>query len=109
MGRSVTLKKAKEVLKIAKGKRAKALVYKGTNLKTVGGLTKEHLTRSRSGKIVSLKMQSRGKNSYANIKSWIAAFIRARSELQLVGFVPIKRGSPFYLKTMEFYKAGAGL
>jgi len=107
--RSVTMKKAKEVLKIAKGKRAKALVYKGTRVKTVGGLTKEHLTRNKSGKIVSLNMHNRGKNSYANIKSWIAAFVQARSELQLVGFVPIKRGSPLYLKTMEFYKAGTRL
>lgn len=36
-------------------------VFNGTALKTVGGLKKQHLTRSKSGKIVSKKKQAAGK------------------------------------------------
>ena len=36
-------------------------VFNGTALKTVGGLKKQHLTKSKSGKIVSKKQQAAGK------------------------------------------------
>ena len=36
-------------------------VFNGTAIKTVGGLKKHHLTRSKSGKIVSKKQQAQGK------------------------------------------------
>lgn len=91
--------------KIAKGKRGKSLVYKGRFQKTVGGLTKEQLTKNKSGKIVSKRLQAHGKKSYTNIKSWVEAFLEARLQLGLVGFVAIKNGSPLYAKTMELYKA----
>jgi hypothetical protein len=36
-------------------------VFKGTALKTSGGLMKHHLTKSKSGKIVSKKKQAAGR------------------------------------------------
>eukprot|EP00931_Biecheleriopsis_adriatica_P030696 TRINITY_DN18071_c0_g1_i1.p1 TRINITY_DN18071_c0_g1~~TRINITY_DN18071_c0_g1_i1.p1 ORF type:complete len:239 (-),score=46.43 TRINITY_DN18071_c0_g1_i1:118-834(-) len=99
--------KVKKVSNIAKGKSAKMSVYKGKKVKTVGGLMKEHLMRSKSGKIVSKRLHSHGTKSYANIKSWVEAFLQARSELQLTGFVAIKKGSPLYAKTMEIYRESA--
>mmetsp|Transcript_93298 Transcript_93298/g.165080 ORF Transcript_93298/g.165080 Transcript_93298/m.165080 type:complete len:241 (-) Transcript_93298:186-908(-) len=91
--------------KIAKGKGAKRLVYKGKFEKTVGGLTKDQLTKSKAGKIVSKRMQARGKIAYLNIKSWVTAFMKARTELGLSGFVPVKKGLPLYAKTNELYRS----
>merc|ERR1712014_322397 len=89
--------------KIAKGKRGKSLVYKGKFEKTVGGLTKDALVKSKTGKIVSKRLHARGKKSYANIKWWVEAFLQARTELDLNGFVAIKKGSALYTKTRELY------
>jgi len=91
--------------KIAKGKRSKSLVFRGKFEKTKGGLTKAHLTKSKSGKVVSAKLQAHGKKSYANIQGWVAAFIKARKALGATGFVAVKKGTPLYEKTMEFYKS----
>jgi hypothetical protein len=90
--------------KIAKGKRSKTLVYKGLFQKTVSGLTKDKLTRSKTGKIVSRAKQECGKKAYANIQGWIQAFLQARSELGLSGFVPVTKGSPLYDKAMALYR-----
>lgn len=89
---------------IAKGKRAKSLVYKGHFKKTGGGLTKDGLTKNKAGKIVSRRMQTQGKKAFANIKAWVDAFLKARVEMGISGFVPVKKGSALYAKTMELYK-----
>ena len=52
--------KKKRVSKVAKGKRAKYLVFKGTKEKTVSGLPKEDIVRSKSGKLVSRKKSALG-------------------------------------------------
>lgn len=91
--------------KIAKGKRAKTLVYTGKFQKTVGGLTKDKLAKNSKGKIVSKRLQAHGKKAFANISRWVEAFLEARAELGLTGFVAIKTGSPLYAKTMKLYKA----
>merc|ERR1719310_57536 len=85
--------------KIAKGKKAKSLVWKGKFERTAGGLTKSHLRKSKSGKIVSINMQKRGEASFGKIKGWVDAFMKARAELGLKGFVAIKKGTPLYEKT----------
>merc|ERR1712232_552120 len=93
------VKKAMKVIQarnIAKGKRSKTLVYKGQFVKTVGGLRKNDLTKNKSGKVVSKKLQTHGMKSYANIKTWVEAFMKARVDLGLVGFVAIKQGSALY-------------
>lgn len=89
--------------KIAKGKRGKTLVYKGSFVKTTGGLTKDKLIKNKKGKVVSKRMQARGTSAYVNVKKWIEAFMRARATLNISGFVPVKKGSGLYAKTMEFY------
>jgi hypothetical protein len=90
---------------IAKGRRAKALVYQGKFKKTSAGLTKDCLTKSKAGKIVSKRMQAHGKKSYCNIQSWVQAFVKARAELGINGFVAVKKGSALYVKTMDIYKS----
>merc|ERR1712139_571030 len=98
-------KKAKKVSKIAKGKMAKAMVFRGTKMKTYTGLKKEDLMKSKSGKIVSKKQSARGKKIYAQVKGWVDAVQKARKALSSKGFVAIKKGTPLYTKAKEFYKA----
>merc|ERR1719318_2388459 len=50
-----------KVSKIAKGKRAKSSVFRGTKVKTVGGLKKSDLIRNKRGKIVSRKSSEAAK------------------------------------------------
>merc|ERR1719281_1255731 len=92
-------RKAMRVSKIAKGRMAKSQVFKGRKAKTVGGLTKDKLTRNKNGKIVSKKKSAKGKNN-----KWIAAVNRARKALGIRGFKAIKKGSEFYKKAKSFYK-----
>merc|ERR1712146_767742 len=95
--------KKKAVSKIAKGRYAKAVVFRGTKAKTYTGLTKADLVKSKRGKIVSKKQQALGKKHYAkHAKAWISAVQKARKALGLKGFVAIK-GTPLYNKTKELY------
>merc|ERR1712224_636738 len=97
--------KTKRVSKIAKGKRAKSSVFRGTKVKTVGGLKKSDLVKSKAGKIVSKKQQARGKGLYAKFgQKWNSAVQKARKALGLKGFVAIKKGSPLYTKAKSFYR-----
>merc|ERR1719421_1754440 len=50
-------------------------------MKTVGGLAKADLVKSKSGKIVSKKLSLKGKKS-----KWIAAVTKARAALKIKGF-----------------------
>merc|ERR1712193_288418 len=95
--------KKKAVSKIAKGKRARAVVFHGTKEKTYTGLTAGDLIRNKRGKIVSKKQSLRGKrNNY--IKGWTIAVQKARKALGLKGFVAIKKGSDLYKKAKELYR-----
>ena len=89
---------------IANGKLAKFVVFRGTKTKTVGGLKKTDLVKSKTGKIVSRKQSAAGKKAYARIRGWTAAVIKARNFLNVKGFVAVKRGTPLYNKAKEFYK-----
>merc|ERR1712199_88091 len=74
--------KKKAVSKIAKGKMAKAVVFRGTKEKTVGGMTKSDLIKNKYGKIVSKKRsQLAKKNNF--IKGWTTAVQKARKALAL--------------------------
>merc|ERR1712061_107525 len=90
--------KAKRVSVIAKGSRARAAVFLGSKAKTYTGLTKKDLMKSRAGKIVTKKSHAAGKKAYAHIKGWTAAVQKARKELGLAGFLPVKKGTPLYAK-----------
>ena len=90
---------------IAKGKRAKFSVFRGTKTKTTSGLKKTDLIKSKSGKIVSRKASAQGKKAYARIRGWTVAVTKARKVLNVKGFVAVKRGTPLYNKAKEFYKS----
>merc|ERR1712139_689962 len=105
MGKATKAMKAmkkKTISKIAKGKNRKAVVFRGGKEKTSGGLSKSDLTKNIYGKIVSKKKSAAGKKSYKYIKGWIVAVSKARKELGVKGFVPVKKGSAIYKKAREF-------
>merc|ERR1712100_480111 len=93
----------KRVSKFAKGKMARAVVFRGNKEATLSGLTKANLMRNKNGKIVSKKASANGKKAYARIKGWTIAVTKARKELGVKGFVAVKKGTPLYKKAKEFY------
>merc|ERR1719458_1408356 len=83
--------KKKIASKIAVGRFARQAVLSGRKLRTLGGLTKDSLTRSKSGKIVSKKQSTQAKRTFASskLRAWSVATKKARSLLGLKGFVPV--------------------
>ena len=75
---------------------------KGKIVKTVGGLKKSSLMKTKHGKIVSAKKSALAKKG--KIGKWAAAFVKARKALGIKGFVACKKGSALYKKTLSFYK-----
>ena len=96
--------KKKAVSKIAKGKLAKLVVFRGNKAKTSGGLSKTELTKNKNGKMVSKKQSANGKKAYANIKGWTVAVQKARKALGVKGFVAVKKGTPLYKKAKELFQ-----
>merc|ERR1711900_109473 len=97
------MKAMKRVSMIAKGKRARAVVFHGTKAKTYTGLKKTDLFMNKRGKIVSKKASAAGKKRFGAIKGWLAAVTKARKELGVKGFFAIKKGTSLYKKAKEFY------
>ena len=64
-----TKRKKKRVSKVARGRLAKVLVFRGRKAKTVGGLTKNDITRNKHGRYVSKKRSAMGKKSKW-MKAW---------------------------------------
>merc|ERR1719386_35677 len=83
--------KKKAVSKIAKGKMAKSVVFRGSKAKTASGLAKTDLVQNKRGKLVSKKQAANGKKAYANIKGWTVAVQKARKALGVKGFVAVKK------------------
>merc|ERR1719169_360468 len=98
--------KAKKVSKIAKGKRAKVAVFKGSKEKTGTGLKKGDLIKSKTGKIVSKKKSALAKKNFAGSKlaKWCKAVQAARKALGVKGFVAVKKGTPLYNKAKGLMK-----
>merc|ERR1719158_2299694 len=96
--------KKKAVSKIAKGKFAKSVVFRGTKAKTYTGLTKGDLIKNKRGKIVSKKQVAHGKKAFSHIKGWTTAVAKARKALGVKGFVAIKKGTALYQKAKELYQ-----
>merc|ERR1719220_2537437 len=98
------MKKVKRTSIIAKGVRSRYAVFAGRKQKTTGGLTKDTLTRSKSGKIVSKVASARAKKAFAQsaLKKWADACKKARKELKIVGFCPVggktAQGKALYAK-----------
>merc|ERR1712019_56769 len=75
---------------IAKGKRGKSSVYRGSKEKTSGGLKKSDLKKNKSGKVVSRRASDAAKKGkgYKKIVAWASAFKAARKALGIKGFCP---------------------
>merc|ERR1739848_819080 len=103
-------KKAMRVSKIAKGKRAKSSVFRGTKAKTSGGLKKSDLTRNKDGKVVSKKASAAGKRLYKKngIDKWIKAVQAAKKSLGIKGFLVVggksSKGQALLKKARSLYK-----
>merc|ERR1712166_576854 len=97
--KAIKAMKKKVVSKLGK----KFMVFCGTKAKTIGGLTKNDLIKSKTGKIVSKKRSALGKKAYAHIKGWTVAVQKAKKALGVKGFVAIKKGTPLYKKAKELY------
>merc|ERR1712217_444662 len=108
--KAMKVMKAKRVSKIAKGKNARAVVFRGSKEKTSSGMTKDRLMKNKSGKIVSKKASLRARKNYANsgIKAWADAVKAARKAMALVGFVPVggksAQGKALYAKAKSLMK-----
>merc|ERR1711904_98768 len=88
----VVMKKAmKKAMKslVAKGKRAKSSVWRGTKAKTSGGLTKDKLMMNKSGKVVSKAASAAAKKRCSHLVAWGKAVVSARKALDLHGFVAV--------------------
>merc|ERR1739845_117711 len=104
--KKTAMKKAMKKKTVATGRMAKALVFRGTRVKTSGGLKKDKLTKNKSGKIVSAAMSKVAKQAFAKrIGGWTKAVQKARAALKVKGFVAIKKGTPLYKKAKEIYDA----
>merc|ERR1719326_832223 len=66
-------------------------------------MTKSDLMKNKLGRVVSKKKSAAGKKAYKFIKGWTAAVQKARKELGVKGFVPIKKGSALYKRAKELY------
>merc|ERR1711920_229883 len=69
----------------------KAAVFKGSKVKTSGGLKKSDLIKNKAGKVVSKKASARSKASKGGkvIAKWGAATKKARVALGIKGFCPV--------------------
>merc|ERR550532_3800426 len=98
------MKKVKKVSIVARGKRARAAVFKGTKAKTVSGLTKDKLIKNKAGKVVSKAASARSKKAFAQsaLKKWVDACKQARKELGITGFCAVggktAQGKALYAK-----------
>lgn len=106
--KKVAMKKAMKKSVIATGKRAKSSVFRGTKSKTVGGLTKDKLTRNKAGKVVSKAQSANAKKRYtAGIGKWNKAVMTARKELGIKGFCAVggksAQGKALYAKAKSLY------
>ena len=72
--------------------------------KTKGGLTAFDLTRNKKGCIVSKRRQAQAKGS--NLQPWVAAVRKAKAELCLTGWQPIRKNTPLYAKARQIYEVG---
>merc|ERR1711933_282226 len=103
------MKKAMKKSQIAKGKRAKSSVFRGTKSKTSGGLTKDKLIKNKRGKVVSKAASAAAKRRSSHFVAWAKAVATARKELGLKGFIAVggksAEGKALHAKAKAHYKA----
>merc|ERR1719188_113451 len=102
--------KVKRTSIVASDKLARSVVWRGGKQKTQGGLTKETLTKSKTGKIVSKVASARAKKAFAKsaLKKWCDACKTARKELNITGFCAVggktAQGKALYAKVKSALK-----
>merc|ERR1712150_142963 len=107
--KAMKAKKAMKVSKIARGKMARAVVFRGSKEKTGGGMTKDKLVKNRNGRIVSKAASARAKKAYAAspLKKWMEACKAARKQLNVKGFVACggktAQGKALYAKAKSIF------
>merc|ERR1719221_1202538 len=93
---------------VAKGKRGKSSVFRGTKEKTASGLKKSDLMKNKNGKVVSKKKSAAGKKAYKRISGWTNAVNKARKALGIKGFCAVggksAKGQALYRKAKSLYK-----
>merc|ERR1719414_2022433 len=96
-------KKAKRVSKVAKGRGAKARVFRGLKEKTSTGLKKSALTKNKVGRVVSKKKSAHGKKVYQKngLAKWIKSVQQARKSMNLKGFVAVGGKSAKWTKAVQ--------
>merc|ERR1719266_1884429 len=85
---------------------SKVQVFRGTRQKTASsGQTKSDLMKNKRGRIISKKKYNQGKRVYKKngLSKWTKAFMQARKNLKIKGFVPCKKGTKLYKETMRLY------
>ncbi|CAJ1365183.1 unnamed protein product [Effrenium voratum] len=101
--------KKKAVSKIAKGRNAKAVVFKGSKEKTATQLTKTDLMKNKRGRVVTKKQNAAGKKAFKNISAWTEAVTKARKELGIKGFCAVNgktsQGKALYAKAKAIFAA----
>merc|ERR1712156_488315 len=83
-------------------------VWRGTRTKVkTTGQTKDALMKNKRGRVVSKKANAAGKRTYKRngLNKWTKAFMQARKNLGLKGFVACKKGTKFYKEAMKLYKS----
>merc|ERR1712039_308800 len=97
---------------VAKGRMAKAQVFRGRKEKTVGGLKQESLMKNKRGKAVSKRRSALGKRRYSNVETWVDSLMEARRTLHISGFVAVNgktlQGKALYVKTKALLAARLG-
>merc|ERR1711879_657280 len=81
----------------------RAQVFRGTKQKVkTTGQTKADLMKNKRGKVISKKAHAAGKRTYKKngIDKWTKAFMTARKNLGIKGFVPCKKGTKLYKETI---------
>ncbi|CAE7903121.1 unnamed protein product, partial [Symbiodinium sp. KB8] len=100
--KAMKVMKKKAVSKIAMGKRAKSVVFRGSKEKTSGGLAKSQLMKNKRGKVVSKKMHAKGKTIQKFVQRWLDSVMTARKELGIKGFCAVggksAQGKALYAK-----------
>merc|ERR1711879_600882 len=109
MGKKSMKKVAMKKSQVAKGKRAKSSVFRGTKVKTSGGLTKDKLIKNKHGKVVSKKASIAAKKraGATHIIAFAKAVSAARKALGITGFCPVNgktaQGKALYAKAKALY------
>merc|ERR1711948_237199 len=106
--KAMKVMKAKRVSKIAKGKLARAVVFRGSKEKTSGGMTKAKLIKNKNGRIVSKAASAAAKKRYAaGIGKWTKAVQAAKKALNIKGFAIVggktAQGKALYADAKALY------